>query len=159
MFFIIVAVKIGIYTKYRAEKISWTLGDTCASKNNLTIEANGFDATECALAIGHAYTLKCKSSVGQGWNSTVIIIENVAYCEKELTPRVVFDNRTIIIDNDRLENPKFTEVASENMVKPMETRIEESSNILFVRGITADVDEQILYELFQNAGRESQNLL
>ena len=81
MFFIIVAVKIGLYTKYRAEKISWTLGDTCASKNNLTVEANGFHEAECALAIGHAYTLKCKSSVGQGWNSTFIIIENVAYCE------------------------------------------------------------------------------
>ena len=58
------------------------------------------------------------------------------------------------LDNPRLDNPMFIEIPWDSSVKPNEIPI-RNSKMLFIREITAEIDEEMLYELFRNAGRGS----
>ena len=91
----IVLVSIRLHTKYETQKIGWTLGPTCASRENLAVAPNTFYEKECALALDQPYTLKCHSSEGDGWNSNFLIIENKAYCENFTTGLEEVANITI----------------------------------------------------------------
>ena len=77
----IVLVRIGLHTKQEARKISWTLSPSCRSQEDLAVASNAYYETECALSVGQKYTLVCRSSAGEGWNSNFLIIENQAYCQ------------------------------------------------------------------------------
>ena len=68
--------------------ISWEfVGTDCKSSPNLNINTNRPPGvTDCGLAIGRTYQLKCDSvgnnlGGGDGWKSNYIIIENRKYCE------------------------------------------------------------------------------
>ena len=78
---VIVLVKIELQTKVTANGISWALSDTaCKSLPNLSVDANRLYTKHCALAIGETYELTCKS-LGEGWGSNFLLIENSKYCE------------------------------------------------------------------------------
>ena len=77
----IVLVTIGLHTKQEARKISWTLSPSCRSQEDLAVASNAYYETECALSVGQKHTLVCRSSVGEGWSSNFLIIENKAYCQ------------------------------------------------------------------------------
>ena len=88
-----VKVTIELITKKRVRGISWSLlGTDCKSKPNLQLSANKKFRIQCALAIGHLYTLKCNST-GAGWDSNYLVIEDTVYCEYATT--VTFTNITI----------------------------------------------------------------
>ena len=81
VFTIIVQVQIGLRTKKLTRDISWSVSPTCASQDALSVASNAFYKQECALVVGHSYTVTCISYTGEGWNSNLLIIENYAYCE------------------------------------------------------------------------------
>ena len=81
LFSIIVEVQIGLRTKKLTRDISWSVSPTCASQDALSVASNAFYKQECALVVGHSYTVTCTSYTGEGWNSNLLIIENYAYCE------------------------------------------------------------------------------
>ena len=77
----IVLVQIGLHTKRRTQKISWTLSPKCKSHDDISVMPNAYYEHQCSLSIGQKYTLICKSSAGTGWNSNFLVIENKAYCK------------------------------------------------------------------------------
>ena len=91
----IVLVSIRLHTKHQTEKIGWSLGPNCESKTNLRVAPNTFHEKECTLAVDQMYTVKCKSSNGDGWNSNFLTIENQAYCENFTTGHEEAVNITI----------------------------------------------------------------
>ena len=76
-----VLVSIRLYTKHQTADIGWALGPNCVSRENLRVTSNSFYEKDCTLAIDQTYTVNCKSSNGDGWNSNFLVIENQAYCE------------------------------------------------------------------------------
>ena len=50
----------------------------------------------------------------------------------------------------RIEIFEFIKYSEEKLVKMAEPQNEQDAQTLFVRGITDEVDEEILFELFQN---------
>ena len=88
-----VTITVELITKTRVKGISWSLlGTDCKSKPNLHLSANKKLRIQCALAIGHWYTLKCNSN-GAGWGSNYLVIEDTVHCESATTD--TFTNITI----------------------------------------------------------------
>ena len=78
------SVPIKLVTKNSAlRNIGWTLSPNCKNDDNgkANYDSNGIYQERCDLAIGQTYTLRCKSYQGDGWHSSYVLIENVAYCE------------------------------------------------------------------------------
>ena len=59
-------------------------------------DPNTFYEKECALAVNQQYTLTCKSSNENGWNSNFLIVENKAYCENFTTGPEEVHNVTLL---------------------------------------------------------------
>ena len=76
-------VQIDLYTKHKAEGMSWTLGRNCAShrQTSFLVEADKIYQESCAFAIGQSYELSCNSYDGNGWSGSLLLIENKAYCQ------------------------------------------------------------------------------
>ena len=79
----VVIVQIDLYTKHKAEGMSWTLGRNCAShrQTSFLVEANKIYQESCTLAIGKSYDLNCDSFAENGWSGSFLVIENKAYCQ------------------------------------------------------------------------------
>ena len=102
-FVYIVLVQIRLHAKHQTQQIGWSIGRNCASRENLAVASNTFYEKECALAVNQQYTLTCKSSNENGWNSNFLIVENKAYCEnfttgpEEVHNITLLGNKTILI--------------------------------------------------------------
>ena len=65
------------------------------STKNGDYESNRVYSENCDLIIGHSYQLNCKSGNKNGWHSSFVLIENVAYCEDFKTGGEEIHNITI----------------------------------------------------------------
>ena len=78
---ILVLVSIELQALEDTSEISWDILDTnCKSLPNLVVSQNRIYKKSCRLSIGQSYRLKC-DSLGSGWKSNYLVIENSVYCE------------------------------------------------------------------------------